>query len=76
MDNKNIPDWIKYQINGKTANENYREIVQKRQQALKEIEEYKELRKAQIDIEIEKQIEEEIIIKIENALEDLIKEWH
>lgn len=75
MNDKNIPDWVKYQLNGKTASENYREIVQRRQQALKEIEEYKEFRKAQIEAEIEKEIEEEIIPKVENALEDLLKEW-
>lgn len=31
-----MPDWVYYQLNGKSANENYRDIVNKRNQAFKE----------------------------------------
>ena len=30
-----MPDWVYYQLNGKSANENYRDIVNKRNQAFK-----------------------------------------
>lgn len=30
-----MPDWAYYQLNGKSANENYRDIVNKRNQAFK-----------------------------------------
>ena len=31
-----MPDWAYYQLNGKSANENYRDIVNKRNTAFKE----------------------------------------
>ena len=31
-----MPDWVYYQLNGKSANENYRDIVNKRNQAFKD----------------------------------------
>ena len=31
-----MPDWVYYQLNGKSANENYRDIVNKRNTAFKE----------------------------------------
>lgn len=70
-----VPDWVKYQTNGKTAEENYREIIQKRQNTLRELELYKAIRKAQIDEEIEKEIEGEIVPKIEKALDDLLQDF-
>lgn len=75
IDSRKSPDWAKHQTNGKTASENYREIIQKRQEALKEIAEYKILRKAQIDEEIDREIQGEIVPKIEIALDCLLREW-
>ena len=75
IDRGKTPDWVKYQTNGKTASENYREIVQKRQEVLKELEQYKTIRKAQIDAEIDREIQEEIVPKIENALDNLLNDW-
>lgn len=73
-----LPDWMYYQLNGKTATENYNEQRQKfynKIQADKELNEYKARRKAEIDLEIESQIETEITPKIEKALDDLLKDF-
>lgn len=67
-----IPDWAYYQLNGKDAAENYRQIQLERQ-AEKELEEYMARRRAEIDAEIEKQVEKEVKPKIEKALSDLFK---
>lgn len=73
-----MPRWAYYQLNGKTAAENYRDQhlrLQEREKADRELEEYRSRRKAEIDAEIEKQIEDELAPKIEKTIEDLFKEW-
>lgn len=65
-----IPKWAYYQLNGKTADENYRNQHQRmieREKANREIDDYKSRRKAEVEAEIEEGIEE--------TLNDLLKDW-
>ena len=72
-DTGKMPDWIYYQMNGKTLQENYNSIVRKR-----EVEFYKKLKEQErqkqqkeLEAEIEKQAEK----AIEKALEELLKDF-
>ena len=77
-----MPDWIYYQINGKSATENlleqHKKIMEKykkKKEIDQELEIYKARRKAEIDQELELQIENEITPKIESIIDDLFKDW-
>ena len=77
-----MPDWIYYQMNGKSAWENYAEQfnkISKKNQIDRELEIYKAKRKAEIEAELEaeleKQIEEKAVPEIEKALDKLLADW-
>lgn len=58
-----MPDWIYYQVNGKTAEENYRDISMKRN---------KEYRDLIIDRELEDSISKRLEETIDNCLDNII----
>ena len=66
--NKEIPDIYKYQLNGKTGQENYIDLLENRKKAHKKIMEEKEIEK-----ELEKQIEKKLSVLLEQKLEELLK---
>lgn len=73
-----MPDWYYYQVNGKSAWENYAEQfnkISKKKQIERELEIYKAKRKAEIDAELEKQIEEKAAPEIEKVLDKLLADW-
>lgn len=69
MDNDNIPDIFKYQLNGKTANENYQDILKQRR-----LKAQQEREKKQRELEIEKELEKEIETKLSSLLERKLDE--
>ena len=58
-----MPDWIYYQVNGKTAEENYRDISMKRN---------KEYRDLIVDRELEESISKRLEETIDNCLDNII----
>lgn len=58
-----MPDWIYYQVNGKTAEENYRDILMKRN---------KEYRDLIVDRELEDSISKRLEETINNCLDNII----
>lgn len=58
-----MPDWIYYQVNGKTAEENYRDILMKRN---------KEYRDLIVDRELEDTISKRLEETINNCLDNII----
>lgn len=58
-----MPDWIYYQVNGKTAEENYRVILMKRN---------KEYRDLIVDRELEDSISKRLEETIDNCLDNII----
>lgn len=62
-----MPDWVYYQVNGKSFEENYNEICKKRH---KELETYFNAK------HIEKQIEKELEKTIDKALDDVLKKFN
>ncbi len=68
-DNENLPDIFKYQINGKTATENYADML--RQRKLKR-EREREIEK-QVEEELQKQIDEKLSSLLESKLDELLK---
>lgn len=60
------PDWAYYQLNGKTAQENYQAILANRQAWIQELMEEKRL-----EALVEKQVEERLGEAVEKALGDL-----
>lgn len=77
-----MPDWYYYQVNGKSAWENYAEQfnkISKKNQIERELEIYKAKRKAEIEAELEaeleKQIEEKAAPEIEKVLDKLLADW-
>lgn len=67
-DNGLMPDWIYYQLNGKSATENYYDMVKKRQRKFRE-----EILREQERKELEKEIEKELEKTIDKALDDILK---
>lgn len=65
MDKEDIPDIFKYQINGKTANENYQDILKNRR--------IKREKERQLEKELEKQINEKLSSLLEEKLNELLK---
>lgn len=72
MDNDNIPDIFKYQMNGKTANENYQDILKQRRLKAQQEREKRE-REKEIEKELEKEIETKLSALLETKLEELLK---
>ena len=58
-----MPDWIYYQVNGKTAEENYRDILMKRN---------KEYRDLIVDRELVDTISKRLEETIDNCLDNII----
>lgn len=58
-----MPDWIYYQVNGKTAEENYRDILMKRN---------KKYRDLIVDRELEDTISKRLEETIDNCLDNII----
>lgn len=71
-DNDNTPDIFKYQMNGKTANENYQDILKKRRLKAQQEREKRE-REKEIEKELEKEIETKLSALLETKLEELLK---
>ncbi len=75
----NMPDWVYYQTNGKTPEENleeqHRKIMERYQARLAEERRQAEEKKRQkeLDKEIEAEVEKKISKAIEKALDDLLK---
>lgn len=62
-----MPDWVYYQVNGKTAQENYIDIVMKRDQ------EYRDsLNEREVEESISKSLEE----TIDKCLDNILKEFN
>lgn len=64
-----MPDWVYYQVNGKSLEENY--IEQTNKFKAKCIE---RLNKEREKKELEKEIEKQVNIMVEKALDDLLKQ--
>lgn len=71
-DTDKTPDIFKYQLNGKTASENYEEIKKQRRLKAQQEREQKQ-REIEIEKELEKQIEEKLSSLLESKLEELLK---
>lgn len=67
-DNGLMPDWWYYQVNGKSAEENYIDIVNKRYRKYRD-----EVSLKREQEELEKQAEEELEKTLEKALDDILK---
>ena len=63
-----MPDWYYYQVNGKSIEENYAEIYNKRQKEIQE-----QLEQERFDALLEKEIDRQLPDIIEKALKDLFK---
>lgn len=70
-DNGLMPDWWYYQVNGKSATENYFDIVEKRNQKLRE-----EMVRQQEKEELEKELEAKLEVTLEKVLNDLLKDFN
>lgn len=68
-DNENLPDIFKYQINGKTATENYIDILKQRKI---QKEKQREIEK-KVEEELQRQIDKKLSVLLENKLEELLK---
>ena len=66
------PERFQNQLNGRTAQENYRTMKQKAATDFF-LSLYKSRRRAEIDREIEQEIERELPPKIEQAIDDILK---
>ena len=68
-DNKYLPDIFKYQINGKTATENYADMLKQRK-----IKREKERQiEKQVEEELQRQIDKKLSSLLESKLEELLK---
>ena len=66
-----MPDWWYYQVNGKSATENYLDIVSKRDRQLRE-----EMLREQEKKELEKELEAKLEETLEKVLNDLLKDFN
>lgn len=69
--NGSLPDWIYYQVNGKSMQENYIEQITKFTNECIE-----RLNKQREREELEKEIEKQFSVAIDNILDDVLKELH
>lgn len=76
-DKGQMPDWIYYQVNGKTAQENY--AIQKRKRQKEVMEWLEERRRREQEAKEQKELEAEIEKKAceiaEKAIEDIFKDF-
>ena len=75
--NRLMPDWIYYQQNGKTAQENYDDIMRKRQAYSKQLLEARSrrAREAQEQKKLEAELEKKAYEVAEKAIEDIFKDF-
>lgn len=66
---RELPDIFKYQLNGKTANENYQDFLKQRR-----LKAQQERAKQEKELEIEKELEKEIETKLSSLLETKLNE--
>lgn len=66
-----MPDWIYYQLNGKSAEENYRDIINKRSAIYRE-----QIIKGKEKTELEKEIEKQAEKVIDKALDNIFKDFN
>lgn len=72
IDNENTPDIFKYQMNGKTANENYQDILKQRRLKAQQDREKRE-KEIQLEKDLEKEIEKKLSSLLEQKLNELLK---
>ena len=73
--NGEMPDWIYYQVNGKSATENYIDMVNKRDKELRE-ELLRQREKEEMRRELEKEFEAKLEDTLEKALDELLKKFN
>jgi molecular chaperone GrpE (heat shock protein) len=74
-DHGKMPDWIYYQVNGKSAQENYNEQHKKilERYRAREEEARRQAEQKKAEAELEKEIEAKVEKTVEKVLEDLLK---
>lgn len=76
-DNGYMPDWVYYQQNGKTAQENWnaqqRSILEQDRQ--REAEKRRQAEEKKLEAELEKQLEQKLGKALEKSLDDLLKDF-
>lgn len=77
-DTGKMPDWIYYQQNGKSLQENYTAQKMKQQKQIEELLNDRRRREeeARAEKELEAEIEKKVSETVENALEELLKDFH
>ena len=65
-----MPDWIYYQLNGKSLQENYQDVIHKRQQVFRK-KQQEELQNQEIEKEVSTYIENSLDNILENLLKDI-----
>lgn len=73
-DSGKMPDWIYYQQNGKSLQENYTAQKLKQQKQIEEL--LNDRQEARAEKELEAEIEKKVSETVENALEELLKDFH
>ena len=73
--NGEMPDWIYYQVNGKSATENYLDMINKRDKEFRE-ELLRQKEKEEMNKELEKEFETKLEDTLEKALDDLLKKFN
>lgn len=74
-DNGLMPDWWYYQVNGKSAEENYLDMVKKRDRRMRE-EYQRQIEREQMKKELEKDLESKLEVTLEKALNELLKDFN
>lgn len=76
-DTGKMPDWIYYQQNGKSLQENYTAQKMKQQKQIEELLSNRRRREeeAKAEKELEAEIEKKVSETVENALEELLKDF-
>ena len=66
-----MPDWIYYQLNGKSIEENFAEIYNKRQEEMRE-----KMLAERLDAKIEEEIDKIVPDMIDKAIKDIFGKQH
>lgn len=76
-DTGKMPDWVYYQQNGKSLQENYNAQKLKQQKQIEELLNARSRREeeARAEKELEAEIEKKVSDALENALEELLKDF-
>lgn len=72
-----MPDWIYYQQNGKSLQENYTNQKLKQQKQIEELlsNRHRQEEETKAEKELEAEIEKKVSETVENALQELLKEF-